>query len=250
MSLIYLVKREGQVMFTKILIALICYMVYVVCKTKRNKLLEEKKKEKGPEPVERPVYWCPRENRPIGREQERVTVPTKEITLEEDVANIYDLVATSIRINVGEEEKAFEQDKEVAKEVEYAEEIHHTPASEAEYEIPFPSDEDIPEEVFEYEETFSELEQLPIALETEQNLSFLQGVSEVEDMNWVGWTAKVIRREQGLTRVLNMSDNKRYWIHTEGEILPENQPLYLELQIDSPYSYTLVEWSDRQLGNI
>ncbi|MFH3639279.1 hypothetical protein WAH83_20845, partial [Acinetobacter baumannii] len=67
-------------------------------------------------------------------------------------------------------------------------------------------------------------------------------------MNRVGWTAKVIRREQGLTRVLNMSDNKRYWIHTEGEILPENQPLYLELQIDSPYSYTLVEWSDRQLG--
>ncbi len=248
--MIYLVKREGKVMFTKLLIALICYMVYVVCKTKRNMLIEEKKKEKGPEPVERPVYWCPRENRPIGREQERVTVPTKEITLEKDVANIYDLVATSIRINVGEEEKAFEQDKEVAKEVEYAEEFHHTPASEAEYEIPFPSDEDIPEEVFKYEEMFSELEQLPIPLETEQNLPFPQGVSEVEDMNRVGWTAKVIRREQGLTRVLNMSDNKRYWIHTEGEILPENRPLYLELQIDSPYSYTLVEWSDRQLGNI
>lgn len=91
---------------------------------------------------------------------------------------------------------------------------------------------------------------MPIPLETEQNLPFPQGVSEVEDMNRVGWTAKVIRREQGLTRVLNMSDKKRYWIHTEGEILPENQPLYLELQIDSPYSYTLVEWSDRQLGNI
>lgn len=134
--------------------------------------------------------------------------------------------------------------------MEYAEEFHHTPASEAEYGIPFPSDEDIPEEVFKYEETFSELKQLPIPLETEQNLPFPQGVSEVEDMNRVGWTAKVIRREQGLTRVLNMSDNKRYWIHTEGEILPENQPLYLELQIDSPYSYTLVEWSDRQLGNI
>ncbi|MGG0360303.1 transposase [Bacillus tropicus] len=237
-------------MFTTLLIAFICYMVYVVCKTKRNMLLEEKKKEKGPEPVERPVYWCPRENRPIGREQERVTVPTKEITLEKDVANIYDLVATSIRINVSEEEKSLEKGQEVAKEVEYAEEFHHTPASEAEYEIPFPSDEDIPEEVLEYEEMFSELEQLPIPLETEENLPFPQGVSEAEDMNRVGWTAKVIRREQGLTRVLNMSDNKRYWIHTEGEILPENQPLYLELQIASPYSYTLVEWSDRQLGNI
>ena len=218
-------------MFTTLLIAFICYMVYVVCKTKRNMLLEEKKKEKGPEPVERPVYWCPRENRPIGREQERVTVPTKEITLEKDVANIYDLVATSIRINVSEEEKSLEKGQEVAKEVEYAEEFHHTPASEAEYEIPFPSDEDIPEEVLEYEEMFSELEQLPIPLETEENLPFPQGVSEAEDMNRVGWTAKVIRREQGLTRVLNMSDNKRYWIHTEGEILPENQPLYLELQI-------------------
>ncbi len=248
--MIYSVKREGKIMFTTLLIAFICYIVYVVCKTKRNMLLEEKKKEKGPELVERPVYWCPRENRPIGREQERVTVPTKEITLEKNVANIYDLVATSIRINVGEEEKSLEKGQEVAKEVEYAEEFHHTPASEVEYEIPFPSDEDIPEEVLEYEEMFSELEQLPIPLETEQNLPFPQGVSEAEDMNRVGWTAKVIRREQGLTRVLNMSDNKRYWIHTEGEILPENQPLYLELQIDSPYSYTLVEWSDRQLGNI
>ncbi|PEP91601.1 transposase [Bacillus wiedmannii] len=237
-------------MFTTLLIAFICYMCFVVYKTKRNMVIEKQKKEKGPEPVERPVYWCPRENRPIGREQERVTVPTKEITLEKDVANIYDLVATSIRMNVGEEEKTLEQDKEVAKEVEYVEEFHHAPASEAVYEVPFPSDEDIPEEILEYEEIFQELEQLPIPLETEQNLPFTQEVSRVDDMNVVRWTAKVIGSEQGLTRVLNMSDNKRYWIHTEGEILPENQPLYIELQVDSPYSYTLVEWSNRQLGNI
>lgn len=237
-------------MFKILLIALICYMCFVVYKTKRDMLIEEKKKETGPEAVERPVYWCPRENRPIGREQERVTVPTKEITLEKDVANIYDLVAASVQMNVGEEEKALEQDKEVAKEVEYVEEFEHTPASEAVYEIPFPSDEEIPEEVFEYEETFLELEQLPIPVETEQNLPFPQAVSEVEDMNVVRWTVKVIGREQGLTRVLKISDNKRYWIHTEGEILPENQQLYIELQVDSQYSYTLVEWSDRQLGNI
>lgn len=212
-------------------------------------LIEEKKKEKGPEPVERPVYWCPRENRPIGREQERITVPTKEITLEKDVANIYDLVAASIQMNLGEEEKTLEQDKEVAKEMEYAEDFHHTPASEAVYDIPFPSDGDIPEELLEYEETFPELEQLPIPLETEHIVPLQKEVSEGENMNLVKWTAKVIGREQGLTRVLNMSDNKRYWVHTEGEILPENQPLYLELQIDSPYSYTLVEWGDRQLGN-
>ena len=74
------------------------------------------------------AYW---------QEQERVTVPTKEITLEKDVANIYDLVAASVQMNVGEEEKALEQDKEVAKEVEYVEEFEHTPASEAVYEIPF-----------------------------------------------------------------------------------------------------------------
>ena len=134
--------------------------------------------------------------------------------------------------------------------MEYVEEFEHTPASEAVYEIPFPSDEEIPEEVFEYEETFLELEQLPIPVETEQNLPFPQAVSEVEDMNVVRWTVKVIGREQGLTRVLKISDNKRYWIHTEGEILPENQQLYIELQVDSQYSYTLVEWSDRQLGNI
>ncbi|EJV75980.1 hypothetical protein [Bacillus cereus] len=237
-------------MFTILLIALICYMCFVVYKTRKHMLIEEKKKEKGPEPVERPVYWCPRKNRPIGREQERITVPTKEITLEKDVASIYDLVASSIQMNLGEEEKTLEQDKEVAKEVEYAEDFHHTPASEAVYDIPFPSDEDIPEELLEYEETFPELEQLPIPLETEHIFPIQQGVSGVDDMNLVKWTVKVIGREQGLTRVLNMSDNKRYWIHTEGEILPENQQLYIELQADSPYSYTLVEWRNRQLGNI
>ncbi|PGZ54854.1 transposase [Bacillus anthracis] len=232
-------------MFKMLLIALICYICFVVYKTKRNMLIEEKNKEKGPEPVERLVYWCPRENRPIGREQERVTVPTKEITLEKDVANIYDLVAASIQMNVGEEEKTLEQNKDVAKEVEYVEDFHHTPASEAVYNIPFPSDEDIPEELLEYKETFLEQEQLPIPQETEHIVTLQQGVSEVNDMDFVKWTAKVIGREQGLTRVLNMSNNKRYWIHTEGEILPENQLLYIELQIDSLYSYTLVRWSER-----
>ncbi|EMY8535139.1 MULTISPECIES: hypothetical protein [Bacillus] len=232
-------------MFKMLLIALICYICFVVYKTKRNMLIEEKSKEKGPEPVERPVYWCPRENRPIGREQERVTVPTREITLEKDVANIYDLVAASIQMNVGEEEKTLEQNKDVAKEVEYVEDFHHTPASEAVYNIPFPSDEDIPEELLEYEETFLELEQLPIPQETEHIVTFQQGISGVDDMDFVKWIAKVIGREQGLTRVLNMSNNKRYWIHTEGEILPENQLLYIELQIDSLYSYTLVRWSER-----
>jgi hypothetical protein len=209
-------------------------------------LIEEKSKEKGQEPVERPVYWCSRENRPIGREQERVTVPTREITLEKDVANIYDLVAASIQMNVGEEEKkTLEQNKDVAKEVEYVEDFHHTPASEAVYNIPFPSDEDIPEELLEYEETFLELEQLPIPQETEHIVTFQQGISGVDDMDFVKWIEKVIGREQGLTRVLNMSNNKRYWIHREGEILPENQLLYIELQIDSLYSYTLVRWSER-----
>ncbi|PFV80055.1 transposase [Bacillus sp. AFS059628] len=237
-------------MFKMLLIALICYICFVVYKTKRNMLIEEKNKAKGPEPLERPVYWCPRENRPIGREQERVTVPTKEITLEKDVANIYDLVAASIQINVGEEENTLEQDKDVAKEVEYVEVFHHTPASEAVYDIPFPNDEDIPEELLEYEETFLELGQLPIPQETEHIVTLQQVVSEVDDMDFVKCTAKVIEQEKGLTRVINMSNKKRYWIHTEGEILPKNQLLYMELEVDSPYSYTLVEWSNRQLGNI
>ena len=63
------------------------------CSLQNKKRHADRREEKETgEAVERPVYWCPRENRPIGREQERVTVPTKEITLEKDVANIYDLV--------------------------------------------------------------------------------------------------------------------------------------------------------------
>ncbi|MEC3465871.1 transposase, partial [Bacillus thuringiensis] len=92
-------------MFTKIFIGLFCYVFLVVRNSKKKFLMEEaKKKEMENKPVERPVYWCPRENKPIGREQERVTVPTKEIALEKDVASIYDLVATSVHKNLGEEE--------------------------------------------------------------------------------------------------------------------------------------------------
>lgn len=57
--------------------------------------------------------------------------------------------------------KNFRTEQGRCSEVEYVEDFHHTPASEAVYNIPFPSDEDIPEELLEYEETFLELEQLP-----------------------------------------------------------------------------------------
>ncbi|MGQ7871501.1 transposase [Bacillus sp. 1A] len=237
-------------MFTKIFICLFCYVFLVVRNSKKKFLIEEaKKKEMENKPVERLVYWCPRENRPIGREQERVTVPTKEITLEKDVASIYDLVATSVHENLGEEESD-RLKHEAIEEEEYAEDFHHTPASEAVYGIPFPSDEDIPVELLEYEDMHPELEYVSFPSETEHIFLVQQGVYDVGDMDFVKWTAKVIRREQGLTRVMNMSNKKRYWIHTEGEILPENQLLYMELKVDSPYSYTLVEWSNRQLGNI
>lgn len=247
---IYLDDREGNIMFTKILIGLFCYVFLVVRNSKKKFLIEEaKKKEMKNKPVERPVYWCPRENKPIGREQERVTVPTKEITLEKDVASIYDLVATSVHENLGEKESD-RLKHEAIEEEEYAEDFHHTPASEAVYGIPFPSDEDIPVELLEYEDMHPELEYVSISSEKEHIFPVQQGISDVGDMDFVKWTAKVIRREQGLTRVMNMSNKKRYWIHTEGEILPENQLLYMELKVDSPYSYTLVEWSNRQLGNI
>ncbi|PFZ89257.1 transposase [Bacillus wiedmannii] len=237
-------------MLTKIFIGLCCYVFFAVYNSKKKFQIEEaKKKARENKPVERPVYWCPRENRPIGREQERVTAPTKEITLEKDVASIYDLVATSVHKNLGEEESD-RLKLEAIEEVEYAEDFHHTPTPEAVYDIPFPSDEDIPVELLEYEEMHPELEYVSIPSETEHIFPVQQGVSDVGDMDFVKWTAKVIRRDQGLTRVMNMSNKKRYWIHTEGEILPENQLLYMELKVDSPYSYTLVEWSDRQLGNI
>ncbi|HDR6247402.1 TPA: transposase [Bacillus cereus] len=237
-------------MFTKIFIGLFCYMFLVVRNSKKKFLIEEaKKKEMENKPVERPVYWCPRENKPIGREQERVTVPTKEITLEKDVASIYDLVATSVQNNLGEEESNKLKHEDI-EEVEYAEAFHHTPTPEVVYDIPFPSDEDIPEELLEYEDMYSQQEYVSIPPETEHVFPVQQGVADVEDMDFVRWTAKVIEQEQGLTRVINMSNKKRYWIHTEGEILPKNQLLYMKLEVDSPYSYTLVEWSNRQLGNI
>ncbi|WP_422425138.1 transposase [Bacillus sp. PSXD-155] len=237
-------------MFTKIFIGLFCYVFLVVRNSKKKFLIEEaKKKERENKTVERPVYWCPRENRPIGREQERVTVPTKEITLEKDVASIYDLVATSVHNNLGEEESNRLKHEDI-EEVEYAEAFHHTPTPEVVYDIPFPSDEDIPEELLEYEEMYSQQEYVSIPSETEHIFPVQQGVADVQDMDFVKWTAKVIGREQGLTRVMNVIDNKRYWIHTEGEILPKNQLLYMELKVDSPCSYTLVEWSNRQLGNI
>ncbi|MBV6681653.1 transposase [Bacillus thuringiensis] len=237
-------------MFTKILIGLFCYVFLVVRNSKKKFLIEEaKKKEMENKPVERPVYWCPRENKPIGREQERVTVPTKEITLEKDVASIYDLVATSVHKNLGEEESNRFKNEDI-EEVEYAESFHHTPTPEVVCDIPFPSDKDIPEELFEYEDMYPQPEYVSIPPETEHVFPVQQGVADVEDMDFVRWTAKVIEQEQGLTRVINMSNKKRYWIHTEGEILPKNQLLYMRLEVDSPYSYTLVEWSNRQLGNI
>ncbi len=250
LSSIYLDDREGNIMLTKIFIGLFCYVFLVVRNSKKKFLREEaKKKEMENKLVERPVYWCPRENKPIGREQERVTVPTKEITLEKDVASIYDLVATSVHKNLGEEESDRLKHEDI-EEVEYAEDFHHTPTPETVYDIPFPSDEDIPVELLEYEDMYPQQEYVSIPSEKEHVFPVQQGVADVEDMDFVRWTAKVIGREQGLTRVINMSNKKRYWIHTEGEILPGNQLLYIELEVDSPYSYTLVEWSNRQLGNI
>lgn len=250
LSSIYLDDREGNIMFTKIFIGLFCYVFLVVRNSKKKFLMEEaKKKEMENKPVERPVYWCPRENKPIGREQERVTIPTKEITLEKDVASIYDLVATSVHKNLGEEESNRFENEDI-EEVEYAESFHHTPTPEVVCDIPFPSDEDIPEELFEYEDMYPQPEYVSIPPETEHVFPVQQGVADVENMDFVRWTAKVIEQEQGLTRVINMSNKKRYWIHTEGEILPKNQLLYMKLEVDSPYSYTLVEWSNRQLGNI
>ena len=234
-------------MFKILLIALICYMCFVVYKTKRDMLIEEKKKKQDQKQWN-DLFIGVREKTGLLAGTRTCYCSNERNHLRKGCSKYIRFSCASVQMNVGEEEKALEQDKEVAKEVEYVEEFEHTPASEAVYEIPFPSDEEIPEEVFEYEETFLELEQLPIPVETEQNLPFPQAVSEVEDMNVVRWTVKVIGREQGLTRVLKISDNKRYWIHTEGEILPENQQLYIELQVDSQYSYTLVEWSDRQLG--
>lgn len=128
-------------MLTKIIIGLFCYVFLVVCNSKEKFLIEEaKKKERENKPVERPVYWCPRENRPIGREQERITAPTKEINLEKDVESVYNLVTTSVYENL-EKEEGDKLKHEAIEEVEY---------DVAVYDIPFLSDQDIPEGLLEY----------------------------------------------------------------------------------------------------
>ncbi|PDZ07530.1 hypothetical protein CON03_02075 [Bacillus cereus] len=241
-------------MFTNIFIGLFCYVFFVVRNSRKKFLIEEaKKEERGNTPVERPVYWCPRENRPIGREQERITVLTKEITLEKDVAGIYDLVAITVQKNLGEEfSNKLEQEID-AEVVEHVKGFHYTPDSETVYDTSFLSDEDIPfssnmdtlEGLLGYEDTFHKLEQLKILQETAHGTSVQNLVLEEEEFQVVIWTAKIVERKQELTCIINISNNKRYWIHTGGEILPENQLLYLELKIDSSYSYTLVRWSGR-----
>jgi len=142
---IYLHDREGKTMFTNIFIGLFCYVFFVVCNSRKKFLIEEaKREERENTPVERPVYWCPRENRPIGREQERFTVLTKEITLEKDVAGIYDLVAITVQQNLDEEfSNKLEQEID-AEVVEHVNSFHFTPASETVYDTSFPIDEDIP----------------------------------------------------------------------------------------------------------
>ncbi|PFM26517.1 hypothetical protein [Bacillus cereus] len=241
-------------MFTNIFIGLICYVFFVVRNSRKKFLIDEAKREERENiPVERPVYWCPRENRPIGREQERITLLTKEITLEKEVAGIYDLVAITVQKNLDEEfSNKLEQEID-AEVVEHVKSFHYIPASETVYDTSFPSDEDIPfssnmdtlEELLGYEDTFPELEQLKILQETGHATSVQNLVLKEEEFQVVIWTAKVVEREQEFTCVINISNNKRYWIHTGGEILPENQLLYLELKIDSSYSYTLVRWSGR-----
>lgn len=247
-------NREGDTMFTNIFIGLFFYVFFVVRNSRKKFLIEEaKREERENKPVERPVYWCPRENRPIGREQERFNVLTKEITLEKDVAGIYDLVAITVQKNL-DEEFSHKLEQEIdAEVVEHVKSFHYTPASETVYDTSFPIHEDIPfsrnmdtlEGLLGYEDTFTELEQLKIPQETAHATSVQNLVSEEEEFQVVIWTAKVVEREQEFTCVINISNNKGYWIHTGGEILPENQLLYLEVKIDSLYSYTLVRWSGR-----
>ncbi|WP_418910230.1 hypothetical protein [Bacillus albus] len=218
-------------MFTNIFIGLFFYVFFVVRNSRKKFLIEEaKREERENKPVERPVYWCPRENRPIGREQERFTVLTKEITLEKDVAGIYDLVAITVQKNLDEEfSNKLEQEID-AEVVEHVKSFHYTPASETVYDTSFPIDEDIPfsrnmdtlEGLLGYEDTFTELEQLKIPQETAHATSVQNLVSEEEEFQVVIWTAKVVEREKEFTCVINISNNKCYWIHTVGEILPES----------------------------
>ncbi len=121
--------------------------------------------------------------------------------------------------------------------MEYVKDFHYTPASETVNDISFPRNEDIPfssnmdtlEELLGYEDTFPKLEQLKIPQGTAYATSVQKLVSEEEEFQVVIWTAKVVEQGQEFTCVINTTINKRYWIHTEGEIVTENLLLYIAL---------------------
>lgn len=72
-------------MLTKIILCVFVYVAFVVRKSRKKMLEEAKKLEESKRPIERPVYWCPRLNKPIGREQEQ---EYKEITSESKAKNV------------------------------------------------------------------------------------------------------------------------------------------------------------------
>lgn len=181
-------------MFKILLIALICYMCFVVYKTKRDMLIEEKKKKQDQK------QW---NDLFIGvREKTGLLAGTRTCYCSNERNHLRKGCSKYIRFSccICSNEcrwrrKALEQDKEVAKEVEYVEEFEHTPASEAVYEIPFQAMRKYQRKYLNMRRHFwTRTVANPSRNRTES--TFPQAVSEVEDMNVVRWTVKVIGRNK------------------------------------------------------
>lgn len=232
---------------TVIILCVIAFIWWKAKEMKQEVLKERKRKEESKKPIEVKPYWCPIRNEPIGRDREYETITLEKSELEKDVASVYNSLAAQIQANVCSEANA-ENEKVIALgEEKHVEEFQHASAQDETYAIPFPDDMDVPDYIPEemMMETYIlpqevSISEMPEDVEHLGETSSLEGnTSNAEGINWYG---VVIGREKQYTRILNQGDKQRYWIDTQGEILPEGPKLCMQIQIDKPYSYMLLDW--------
>ncbi|PEB54546.1 transposase [Bacillus sp. AFS098217] len=233
-------------MYTIVSILVIAYICWKVKEMRHEVQKEIQRKEESKKPKEVKPYWCPIRNEPIGREREYETITLEKSELEKDVANVYNSIAAQIQANVSSETNK-ENEKVIALGDEtHVEEFQHAFAPEETYTIPFPDDMDVPDYIPEemmmepYMLPQGEISETPEGIEYPDETSFMpENINPSLGMSWYG---VVIGREKQYTRILNQGDQQRYWIDTQGEILPENRMLCMQIHMDKPYSYTLLDW--------
>ncbi|PEU19217.1 MULTISPECIES: transposase [unclassified Bacillus (in: firmicutes)] len=232
-------------MYTIVIILVIAYICWKIKEMRHEVLKGVQRREESKKPIEVKPYWCPIRKELIGREREYETIPLEKSELEKDVANVYNSIAAQIQANVSSETNE-ENEKGIALgEEEHVEEFQHAFAPDETYRIPFPDDMDVPDYIPEemmmgtYMLPQEEISEAPEGIKYPDETSVMP-----ENINPLGmsWYGVVIGREKQYTRILNQGDQQRYWIDTQGEILPENRMLCMQIHIDKPYSYRLLDW--------